>query len=237
VGGRPRPDRSPRIRRAGSGQGWQAGAEHRPRQQRLGTGHLLRGLQHRRRRRECRRLRLPFELFDNFDALTTYSPIQFLGVIDPVTGATVDLAGNPLLSNWFYEQKKEATWQAEWVDATDSDAPMTMVEVTRLDWGDSLLSKAWTVRSKIRLEIRLYRANDMGLEGYVMNHIAGSGIDEVWGAADLSAIGALEAAHEPLTFDETDSIRDSGTESEWPFKSAMNTEGTASWVDIQLVPR
>ncbi len=81
------------------------------------------------------------ELVDNFGALTTYAPLSFLGVTDPETGLTVDLAGNPLLSNWFYEQKTEATWQAEWVDATDPETSMTTVGVTRLDWGDSLLSQ------------------------------------------------------------------------------------------------
>ena len=275
-------------------------------------------------------------LIDNFADLTTYLPIQFLGVSDPITGDTVDLAGTPLASNWFYEQKKEATWQAQWVDATNPETLMNMVEVTRLDWGDSLLSKAWTVRSKIRLEIRLYRQNeDLQLQGYVMNHIAGSGIDEVWGAADSSDIGASEPAYGPRLYippeatvysncarlslykiqglgdtESADDVEifsmpvadkygtdgptgfgaeinvggyvlygytldakaqglaagyyrvmfslddsstwgavdvsrntvitgldgiDDGTLSEWPFKSEMNTEGTASWVDIQIV--
>jgi hypothetical protein len=34
-----------------------------------------------------------------------------------------------------------------------------------------------------------------------------------------------------------DSIRDAGTESEWPFKSEMNEAGTAPWVDIQLLAK
>jgi hypothetical protein len=287
-------------------------------------------------------------LVDNFDALTAYSPLGFLGVTDPVTGESFDLAGNPLLSNWFYEQKTEATWQAEWVDATDPETTVHTVAVTRLDWGDSLLSKAWTVRSKIRLEVRLYRDNDLtssdgsvGLKGYGMNHLSGSGIDEVWGAADAAALGAAAPSTEPYIvtpaettvysncarlslygiavlgdtdpaddveifsmpvadkygtdgpggfgaevnvggyaiygytldakslklpagfyrvvfsldptatwgdisverntvitgLDAIDSIRDGATESEWPFKSEMNAEGTASWVDIEIKQR
>lgn len=296
------------------------------------------------------------ELVDNFDALDTYAAIPFLGVLDPVTGLPLglDLAGNPLLSNWFYAQKTEATWQAEWVDATDPEASMTTVDVTRLDWGDSLLSKAWTTRSKIRLEVRLYRDNHLpsgnvpdGLTGYGMNHLSGSGIDEVWGAADASDFGAPEASGNPFIvtpaettvysncarlslyrisglggivldydgdpdngtetpvfsmpvaakygtdgpglfgaevnvggyaiygytldakalklaagfyrvvfsldptatwgdnitvtrntlitgLDGADSIRDGTTESEWPFRSEMNDDGTASWVDIEI---
>ncbi len=143
-------------------------------------------------------------LVDNFDALTAYTPLQFLGLVDPETGEVVDLAGNPLLSNWFYEQKTEAAWQAEWADATTETSALSPVDVTRLDWGDSLLSKAWTVRSKIRLEVRLYRTNDLtgsdgsaGLKGYGMNHLSGAGLDEVWGAADASALGAVEPSREP----------------------------------------
>jgi len=293
-------------------------------------------------------------LVDNFDALTVYCPLEFLGVTDPETGLTVDLAGNPLLSNWFYEQKTEATWQAEWADATDEATALpSPVNVTRLDWGDSLLSKAWTTRSKIRLEVRLYRDNDLlssdgtaGLKGYGMNHLSGAGIDEVWGAADASALGAEQASGEPYlvtpaettvysncarlslyqisglggavvdydgdpdngsetpvfsmpvadkygtdgpgwfgaevnvggyaiygytldakslklpagfyrvmfsldptaawgditvtrntvisALDEADSVRDGTTESEWPFRSEMNGDGTASWVDIEI---
>lgn len=282
------------------------------------------------------------ELVDNF-ATTTFVPRYWTGVLAPDGLTYVDLAGGLLLSNYFYDQKTDAMWQAEWVDATDLGTPMAMVAVDRLDWGDSLLSKMWTVRSKIRLEIRLYRTNDMGLQGYGMNHVYGSGISEVWGAADSSLVGATDGPYrEPQLYvpaystvysncarltlyriqtlgdtdpaddvpifsmpvadkygtdgatgfgaevnvggyvlygytldakalrlaagfyrvmfslddsatwsagtvyrntvitglDEIDSIRDAGTESEWPFKSEMNTEtGTASWVDIQLIAR
>jgi hypothetical protein len=288
------------------------------------------------------------ELVDNF-ATTTFVPRYWTGVL-AADGTYVDLAGALLLSNYFFDQKTDATWQAEWVDATDPATPMSMVAVDRLDWGDSLLSKAWTVRSKIRLEIRLYRVNDLtssydgttGLKGYGMNHVYGSGISEVWAAADSSLVGAtdgpsrerqlytpayttvysncarlslsriqalgdtdpsddvpifsmpvadkygtdgptgfgaevnvggyvlygytldakarrLAAGYYRVMFsldesatwsagtvyrntvitglDEIDSIRDSGTESEWPFKSEMNAAGTASWVDIQLIAR
>lgn len=136
-------------------------------------------------------------LVDNFDALTTYSPRLWTGILDPATNTYVDLAGSPLLSTYFYDQKTEAVWQAEWVDATDDATPMSMVAVDRLDWGDSLLSKAWTVRSKIRLEVRLYRSNVEGLTGYGMNHVYGSGITEVWGAADASPLGASAPAYAP----------------------------------------
>ncbi len=37
--------------------------------------------------------------------------------------------------------------------------------------------------------------------------------------------------------DQTDSIRDGATESEWPFKSEMNADGTASWVDIEILAK
>jgi hypothetical protein len=143
-------------------------------------------------------------LVDNFDGLTAYEAKYFAGLVSD-TGEYVDLAGNLLLSNWFYEQKTEAAWQAEWADATDEATALPgPVNVTRLDWGDSLLSKAWTIRSKIRLEVRLYRDNDLtssdgtvGLKGYGMNHLSGSGIDEVWGAADASGLGAEAASGEP----------------------------------------
>jgi len=138
-------------------------------------------------------------LVDNFDSLEAYEPEYFAGLVTD-TGGFVDLAGNLLLSNWFYEQKTEAAWQAEWADATDEATALPgPVNVTRLDWGDSLLSKTWTIRSKIRLEVRLYRDNDLtsrdgtaGLKGYGMNHLSGSGIDEVWGAADESPVPGLE---------------------------------------------
>jgi hypothetical protein len=116
------------------------------------------------------------ELVDNFDL---YTPSFFAGVDG------LDLAGAPLCSNWFYPQKTEATWQAEWVDGS-AGGP---VAVSRLDWGDSLLAKAWTARSKIRLEIRLYRENSDQLTGYAMNHLSGAGLDEVWGAADAAPVG------------------------------------------------
>jgi hypothetical protein len=282
-------------------------------------------------------------LVDNFDSLTTYTPRYWLGVTDPVTGACLDLAGSPLLSNWFYDQKTEATWQAEWVDATSDATSMSDVDVTRLDWGDSLLSKAWTVRSKLRIEVRLYRDNDRRLIGYGMNHVYGSGITEVWGAADASPVGAgdgpyhgphyvtpaettiysncarlslyridalggavvsdelldgdgmavadkygsdgpsgfgaevnvggfvlygytldAKAMRLPVGFyrvvfsldpaatwdgvtvncnavitglDEADSVRDGTTESEWPFKSELASDGFSSWVDIQILAK
>ncbi|MEE4276677.1 MAG: hypothetical protein V2J16_12520 [Thermoleophilia bacterium] len=96
----------------------------------------------------------------------------------------LDAAGADLYSSWFYPQKTEATWQAEWADWSASGP----VEVTRLDWGDSLLAKTWPVRAKIRLEVRLYRENTSGLLGYAMNHLEGAGIDEVWGAADAAPV-------------------------------------------------
>jgi hypothetical protein len=125
-------------------------------------------------------------LVDNFDSLETYTPIYFQG--------TVDYDGTLLFSNWFYEQKTEATWQAAWQDGS----AINPVEVTRLDWGDSLLSQTWSVRSKIRVEVALYRDNSEYLQGYAMNHLYGEGTTEVWGTADKSLLGAAEPSKDPM---------------------------------------
>jgi len=128
-------------------------------------------------------------LVDNFDPV--YEPLVYY------LSGTTDYAGVPLFSNYFYPQNTDLTWQAEWVNAIESATLMTMVDVTRLDWGDSLLAKKWTIRSKIRLEVRLYRDNDLGLKGYAMNHLEGEGITEIWGAADASPLGALAPTWQP----------------------------------------
>jgi hypothetical protein len=120
---------------------------------------------------------------DNLAAITPKSYLEY-----GFTSGGLDLAGVTLLSDWFYEQKTLAEWQAQWADARD-DVVVAPVEVSRLDWGDSLLAKAWPTRAKIRLEIRLYSANDRGLQGYAMNHVYGAGIDEVWAAADAADPG------------------------------------------------
>ena len=118
-------------------------------------------------------------LTDNFASYMAEHPLYFMS-------GTVDAAGAPLYSSWFYPQKTEATWQAEWADWSASGP----VAVTRLDWGDSLLAKTWPVTAKIRLEVRLYRENTSGMLGYAMNHLEGAGIDEVWGAADAALVEA-----------------------------------------------
>ncbi len=116
-------------------------------------------------------------LVDNFASYMATNPLYYMP-------GTVDAAGAPLYSSWFYPQKTEATWQAEWADWSTSGP----VAVTRLDWGDSLLAKTWPVTAKIRLEVRLYRENTTGMLGYAMNHLEGTGIDEVWGAADAAPV-------------------------------------------------
>ena len=122
-------------------------------------------------------------LVDNFASYMAANPLYYMP-------GTVDAAGAPLYSSWFYPQKTEATWQAEWADWSASGP----VAVTRLDWGDSLLSKTWPTRAKIRLEVRLYRENTSGLLGYAMNHLEGAGIDEVWGAADAAPVASENGA-------------------------------------------
>jgi len=129
------------------------------------------------------------QLIDNFSALEgVYTPVFISG--------DTDASGVPLWSNWFYEQKTVAAWQANWQSLADDDADVDSCQVSYVDWGDSLLAQTWTTRSKIRVEVRLYRANAEQLGGYAMNHLSGTGISEVWGAADTSPVG--DPAGEPL---------------------------------------
>ena len=123
------------------------------------------------------------QLSDNFGSLQdVYAPIHLEGL--------VDADGAELWSSYFYAQKTVAAWQADWQSLADVDPAVDTTQVDYVDWGDSLLTKAWTIRSKIRVEIRLQRVNSEDLGGYAMNHLSGSGITEVWGAADASTTGA-----------------------------------------------
>ena len=135
----------------------------------------------------------PAQLTDNFASLRgVYQPLYLAGPLDA--------AGVPISSNWYYAQKTVATWQANWQSLADSDPAIDACQIDYVDWGDSLLTKAWTIRSKIRVEIRLRRGNVESLGGYQMNHLSGSGITEVWGAADGAAVGTPEPSFSGKTF-------------------------------------
>jgi len=76
------------------------------------------------------------------------------------------------------QQNPNNIWQAESADWSD-----TPVYIDRLDWGDSIEAVDWTVNSKVRCEMSLYKDIDelSPMRQYLMYHVDGWGITEMWG--------------------------------------------------------
>ncbi|MEW5923380.1 MAG: hypothetical protein AB1746_05275 [Candidatus Zixiibacteriota bacterium] len=92
-------------------------------------------------------------------------------LIDPETGQMV---------TWYHQQDSLNTWQAESADWSASP-----FHVSRIDWGDNLEAKDWSITSVVRTEVVLFR--DLGdyMKGFEMSHIADQGPDEMWGTNTL----------------------------------------------------
>ena len=80
----------------------------------------------------------------------------------------------------YLQQDTNNVWQAGTADW--SAAP---VDVTWIDWGDNLEAVDWNIRSMVRTEIVLLQdlAPEDAMTEYVMRHLSGWGIDEMWGLA------------------------------------------------------
>lgn len=83
----------------------------------------------------------------------------------------------------FEQQDPDNVWTADaktWAEYTGG-AALPILDVTYIDWGDNLESVDWSVRSKVRTEVVLYKLVDTALKGYNMLHIRDLGIDEMHG--------------------------------------------------------
>ena len=90
----------------------------------------------------------------------------------PWVGVATDADGNLLpLDEWYLQKDPLNTWQAD--IASHSQA------VGIVSWADNLL-QAWPAGSKIRVETVFFLPAS-GMNGYMMGHVSGTGIDEVWG--------------------------------------------------------
>ena len=74
-----------------------------------------------------------------------------------------------------YRNPSVNEWQAESVDGT------TLGEIgVKLDWADNLTRQTWTERSKIRVEVVLFKELAAALKGYNMYSLGGTQLDEVF---------------------------------------------------------
>jgi len=80
----------------------------------------------------------------------------------------------------FQQQDSNSNWQAE-----SADWSATPVKVHWIDWGDNLESVDWYTRSKVRTEVVLIQDLTNPMTEYVMKHLSGWGIDELWGLATV----------------------------------------------------
>lgn len=91
--------------------------------------------------------------------------------------------------NWYAQKVEGNTWQAGFINNIGGP-----VNVSEVDWGDSLETVKHKVRSSVRLELTLYKdISDDPMEGYKMEVLANaSSPDEIQGT-DTTTYDALEA--------------------------------------------
>lgn len=85
--------------------------------------------------------------------------------------------------NWYVQNDPLNEWQAQSINAVTEDGYETPVEVTTIDWGDNLESKAWPFGSQVRVETVLYKTLTNPMTAYTMQieDPNQSGLSEVWG--------------------------------------------------------
>ncbi len=95
----------------------------------------------------------------------TFGESMWLGAYDELAGQT-----------WYRQQDAFNEWQAE-----SADGQLDPVCVSWVDWGDNLEARSWPARSKVRVEVVLFKDLATPMVGYEMLHIEGQGIEEMWG--------------------------------------------------------
>ena len=112
-----------------------------------------------------------------------------------VYGAPV-FGGTPITIDGvkYYENGDPANqWQAQTLTST----PATPVDVSFVDWGDNLESRAWSTKAQIRVETTLRQNLTSPMTGFTMKSLGGVDKDEIWGTdtktydASLANPGAL----------------------------------------------
>lgn len=118
-------------------------------------------------------------------------------------GVALDLRGEPLTETldgaytlidgvkWYHQDDPANEWQAESLILDPNlDGPLY---VHWVDWSDNLEARAWTLRSKVRVEVTLLQDLEAPMVGYQMLYLAGTGRSELWGSN--GAQDQLFAAH------------------------------------------
>lgn len=132
------------------------------------------------------------------------------------TGVATDADGVALPEDTWYLQKDAGNvWMADITTGATSVGWVT--------WGDNL-NQDWPAGAKIRVETSFWTASTM--TGYMMGHISGTGIDEIWGTNGDQVLNSPASLYSPsVTLDIKDANGNSVSGYPITYSAEINVQG------------